>query len=598
VILAGRRVFGVVAALRASTELPEAKVRDLRRVLGEHAWLTDDELAIVRWAATRSAAPAGDVLRHAVPARVVAAETAARKAGWYPPGCAPRPPDPQAPPATAWEGYGNAAAHLDDALAGGGSGAWFWRPLPGDDVGTRIAHMVRTTLATGRDAIVVVPSPHSAVADAVVAATGALAVDVRGGVGQHRGYTAWLRARCGVARVVVGERRVAFWPVDRLGLAVVVDEANPALKERRSPRHHARDVLLERARRADAVAVLVGTVPSAPAWRLLREGRVTPIVPVRARERALAPTVVVDDRSDPRSTGRLGSPAMAALRSAVGAGQLAIVLAARRGEGRAFVCVRCGEALVCPTCASSLVRADGGVACEGCGWDHERAACAHCGAGTFAPLAAGAARLGDELARSFPTTTVAVVEGFDGVIPPPPAIVVMTRGSVHDEPPGPVGAVVLPDIDGQLGRPMLDAAEDALRLSMRVASWTSGRPGATVVVQTRDASAPAVRALVAWDPGAFWRTEASRRRELRYPPAGYAIRLDVLGDGERVATDLRAAVPVGDAVLGPRREADRAVLLIKCDDRVATVAALAELRSAWSRDGVAARVDVDPVDVG
>jgi primosomal protein N' (replication factor Y) (superfamily II helicase) len=43
----------------------------------------------------------------------------------------------------------------------------------------------------------------------------------------------------------------------------------------------------------------------------------------------------------------------------------------------------------------------------------------------------------------------------------------MTRGSVLDAPPGPVGAVVLPDLDDALARPSLDAAEDALRLAVR-----------------------------------------------------------------------------------------------------------------------------------
>jgi hypothetical protein len=44
-----------------------------------------------------------------------------------------------------------------------------------------------------------------------------------------------------------GRRAGAAWvPLDRLGLAVVLDEANPAFKERRSPRHHVREVVLER----------------------------------------------------------------------------------------------------------------------------------------------------------------------------------------------------------------------------------------------------------------------------------------------------------------------------------------------------------------
>ena len=40
------------------------------------------------------------------------------------------------------------------------------------------------------------------------------------------------------------------------------------------------------------------------------------------------------------------------------------------------------------------------------------------------------------------------------------------------------------------------------------------------------------------------------------------------------------------------------MLLIKADDRAATLTALRPLRETWSRQGVEVRLDVDPVDAG
>jgi primosomal protein N' (replication factor Y) (superfamily II helicase) len=143
-----------------------------------------------------------------------------------------------------------------------------------------------------------------------------------------------------------------------------------------------------------------------------------------------------------------------------------------------------------------------------------------------------------------------------------------------------------------------------------VAAWTAtrGAPSAApaaptrgaegvVVVQTREPEHHAVQALVRWDPGGFWREESTRRAELRFPPAGYAIRLDVAGDGDRVAEDLRGALPEGDALLGPRRDGERSGLLVKSGERWATLEALEPLRRAWSEAGLDVRFDVDPVDV-
>ena len=111
-----------------------------------------------------------------------------------------------------------------------------------------------------------------------------------------------------------------------------------------------------------------------------------------------------------------------------------------------------------------------------------------------------------------------------------------TRGSVLDTPPGPVGAVVLPDLDGSLRRPSLDAAEDTLRLAFQIATW-AGHPitrqvlpdGGRVVVQSREPSHHAITSLVAWDPGAFWRAEAPLRVAAPLALASLAIALGFAG---------------------------------------------------------------------
>ena len=607
IVFSGRRVRGLVVGTAATSEVEPTRLRPIARVLGPHRWVRPDELDVLRWAAARFGAPLADVLRHALPNRTVDVERRAAEAGWFPPQVAVRPrsdpaPDPR-PLADAWRAYGPGGGSLRDAVAAG-AGSFLWRPLPGEDVAARLAELTQLCLAHDRDVLLLVPDPGSPTADAVLTSAGDLAVDLRGGPAPRTVYRRWLLARTGQARVVVGERGAAFVPLERLGLAVVLDEANPAYKERRSPRHHAREVALERARRAGGVGLLVGTVPSAVAWRLLRERRLTPVVPDREAERRARPQVrIVTGHDQPRA--RLLRESTAALRAATRAGSYGVVLAARRGEGRALVCRDCGERLTCPVCASSL-SSDGGVGtvCEGCGDRRpRRALCRACRGTEVVPLAAGAQRLGAELRRGSDVEVV-VLEGYGQPPPPPPAILVTTRGSVLDRPPGPVGAVVFPDLDGALRRPTLDAAEDTLRLACQLAAWTvhAGRDPATsaVVVQTREPDHPALAALAAWDPGGFWKQEVVTRAALRFPPVAQAIRVTLPPgagvDGRSVSAALSACLAPGDDLLGPVPAEGREGYLIKCDDRAATLAALAPLRSAASRTGVELRVDVDPVD--
>src|SRR4029077_16097277 len=71
---------------------------------------------------------------------------------------------------------------------------------------------------------------------------------------------AWRRETQGGC-VVVGGRSAVLAPVPDLAAAIVVDDADEALQEERSPTWHARDVLHERARRAGVPFTVCSPAP-------------------------------------------------------------------------------------------------------------------------------------------------------------------------------------------------------------------------------------------------------------------------------------------------------------------------------------------------
>lgn len=182
------------------------------------------------------------------------------------------------------------------------------------------------------------------------------------------------------------------------------------------------------------------------------------------------------------------------------------------------------------------------------------------------------------------------MEGFDAPGPTRrPAIAVMTRGSVVGDPAWLGGeqaaVVVVPDADALLGRPALEAGEDALRLWFAAALVTRH-----VVLQTREPANPAVQALVRWDPEGFWRREAERRAELAWPPHSSLVRLAAEAP-EEVAAAVRGAVPPADEVLGPDPSGG---VLVKSRGLRGTLRALTPLRQDWGKRSVRVRIDVDP----
>lgn len=596
---AGRRPEGWVTDLADEPATEPERVKPLRAHLSAVPAFDRGDLTWLRWVADRWASTLPATLRLAVPDRIAGVDRDV--GGWGPPPSwqpADRPPCP----AGTWKPY--PASRLLQAAAGRETpGAWWLRPLPGDDAEAMLADLVTRCVAAGRTALVLAPDPGSPLLDLALGVAGPAGADLRGG-DRRRRYRDFLRARLGHARVVVGERGAALTPLPDLGLVALADEANPAWKERRTPRHHARDAVLGRSRLCGATAVVTGSLPSPGLWRHLGDGHVTAARPARDVERARHPRVDVIDTGVPLPSrrGRLAADTNRALSDAVAAGRAAVVLAARRGDGTRLACRACRARRACPICDAALqaVEEGGGNAprwrCATCGWEGDAFACTECGGEDTAPLAAGAGRLAHELARAHPDAEVARMEGFDADGPRSrPAIGVLTRGSVVARPrwlgDEPAAVAVLPDADAWLARPRLDAAEDALRLWLALARWCE-----RLVVQTREPTNRTVRALVSGDPDGFWHTEAERRAELRFPPSASLVRVACreLADAEAVADELRACLPDGDDVLGPDLDG---ALLIKTDDVRATVRALAPRRAEWDRADRGVRVEVDPIEV-
>src|SRR5262249_61646229 len=76
----------------------------------------------------------------------------------------------------------------------------------------------------------------------------------------------WRRVAQGQAQVAVGARSAVFAPARRLGLIVIDEEHENTFKQESTPRYHARDVAVMRAR-LENIPILLGSAPPAPGSR-------------------------------------------------------------------------------------------------------------------------------------------------------------------------------------------------------------------------------------------------------------------------------------------------------------------------------------------
>src|SRR5919112_489694 len=157
----------------------------------------------------------------------------------------------------------------------------------------------RVVLDEGKSAIVLVPeialTPQTV--DRFRAVFGDQIAVLHSALSDGERYDAWLALRRGEKRIAVGARSAVFAPLENLGAIVVDEEHESSYKQGETPRYHAREVAVVRARNEGAVVVLGSATPSLESWTNAETGKYSLLsLPERVGGGSLPAVEVVDLR--------------------------------------------------------------------------------------------------------------------------------------------------------------------------------------------------------------------------------------------------------------------------------------------------------------
>ncbi len=531
--LAGRRVDGWVTAVEVE---PESGVRLVELVKLRGMGPSPELLDLAGWAAWRWAGRRVAFLRAASPERMVAAAAKRR----------PRDPVPAGPRDV-----------FDDAFDHGVATV---RVAPDDDgLGVALAACRRG------DALILT-------ADTARARHLAVALR-RAGVSVALAPDEWAAAAGGAT--VVGTRSAAWMPMPDLAAVVVIDEHDERFKEERTPAWHAREVALERARRAGVPAVMTSAVPSLEALRagpLLRRDR--------SIERDDWPIVDVLDRrdEDPTKSG----PFAADLRRHIDGDRRVVCVLNRTGRARLLACAACGE-LVRSDDGGQIMRLVDDELVSADGSERRPVVCTGCGSTTLKTLRMGVERAREELEAFLGEPVDEITAASEQR--PQRRVAIGTEAVLHriDQ----ADVVVFLDFDQELLAVRQRAAEQAMAMISQAARLVGGRgSGGRVVVQTRQPEHEVILAAGRGDPSLVAVAERDRRRPLRLPP--YGAQVSISGEGAAALIDSFGTVE-GVQVRGPLD--DR--WLLRAESHAPILDRLAEIERPAAR----VRIDVDPLRV-
>lgn len=436
------------------------------------------------------------------------------------------------------------------------------------------------TLAQGRSAIVLVPeialTPQSAARFRERFGRRVAILHSRLSAGE-RGDE-WRRLAAGEATIALGARSAVFAPVRKLGLVVVDEEQENAYKQDESPRYHAREVALARAKIEGAVAVLGSATPSVESYFRAERGEFR-LVELERRPlgRALPPVEVVDMRAELAEGNReiFSRRLQAAIRERLARGEQAVLFLNRRGFSRVVLCRGCGLVVRCPVCQVALTyhASEERLVCHYCQYTTAPpATCPSCGSRYIRHFGVGTEKVEAEVERLFPEASPVRMDVDTTRRKGAHARIVgaFARGEYNvlvgtqmiakglDLPGVTLVGVVAGDT--ALGLPDFRAAERTFSLLTQVAGRAGrGARAGEVIVQTYNPEHYSIVAASRHDYRLFYAQEIAFRRAAGYPPFGELVLLTVADAQERAAQEgaealakkIREAVGGCAAVLGP-----------------------------------------------
>ena len=425
----------------------------------------------------------------------------------------------------------------------------------------------------GRSAIVLVPeialTPQAV--DRFRAAFGERIAVLHSGLSDGERYDAWRALRSGAKTIAVGARSAIFAPLANVGAIIVDEEHEGSYKNGETPRYHAREVALVRARAAGAVVVLGSATPSLESWRNAQAGKYTLLtLPERVADARLPAVEIVDMRASSRPPAQglrasvidpfrrvFSEPLEAALGERLQRGEQSILLLNRRGYAAFVQCEACGDVVACPNCSITLTyhRSPERLVCHYC--RHEQPpseTCARCGGATVRQRGLGTQQAEKLLVERYPYARIARmdVDTTSGKWAHAEILDRVGRGEVDvllgtqmiakglDFPN--VTLVGVLDADVGINLPDFRASERSFQLMSQVAGRAGrGAKGGEVIIQTRVPGHHAVRCAVTHDYKAFVREELTGRKDPIYPPFTRLANVIVSGLEEEPVAELAIA---------------------------------------------------------
>ena len=359
-------------------------------------------------------------------------------------------------------------------------------------------------------------------------------VTIHSGLTDKQRLDAWLKARSGEAKIVLGTRSAIFTPFKDLGLIILDEEHDGSYKQQDGFRYSARDLAVIRAQRSNIPALLGSATPSLESLNNCNQNRYKHLTLSGRVNSAKTPDWHIIDLKNESIQSGIADTTLNAIEATLKAKQQVLVFLNRRGFAPTLLCHQCGWTAQCLSCDSKLTvhRARGRLICHHCDYQqplpHQ---CPSCGSSELIATGEGTERSEDFLQQHFPDYPVirvdrdstrkkgALEEFFATADSGEPCVLVGTQILAKGHHFENVTLVVILDADSGLMSADFRSHERMAQLLTQVAGRSGrGKISGQVLVQTHQPEHPVLDQLFNYGYSKLAQQLLNQRQQGMLPP--------------------------------------------------------------------------------
>ncbi len=557
----GQRLTGYVVGL--ASHAPIARVKDIGAILDPFPIFDAEMLQLTKWMADYYACAWGEVLKAASPPRMKRVKKRGEEKSIE-----------RTPFLIPTFQQAEALKLIEKSLEKDSSTTFLLHGVTGSGKTEVYLQSIARVLQKGKQAIVLIPeiSLTPQTLERFRSRFGGRIALWHSRLSRGERFQEWMRMREGKADIVVGARSAIFAPFKNLGLIVIDEEYETSYKQTESPKYHAREVALERARLSGAAVILGTATPSLESYFQARRGKYELAELTSRIDGKIMPEVeIVDMRKELTVRGNRSIFSLRlqhSMRERLEGKEQVILFLNRRGFSTFVLCRDCGQALRCPHCDVSFTyhSKTERLRCHYCNYEEEKPeVCPKCQSRQVSYFGVGTQKVESELKRLLPEARIGRMDSDT-----------TRRKKSHGQI---LGAFQKHGIDILVGTQMIAkgldfprvtlvgviSADTALNLAdfrssertFQLLTQVAGRAGrgdihGQVIIQTYNPEHYSIQAARLHDYPNFYGQEIKFRRELGYPPFSHLINVTLQStDAGRV---MKVAGKLGRILEGNKEE--------------------------------------------